>query len=132
MKVKISSSIFSVITAPINDHTDTDEVNVESSKRHVGAYLYDHSKIVLTEITNRFVFHIVETTSYTHVETESTDATSVHQTPTDLYGRGAAELIKELFYLANYQLNRLGSAPLGGILAGSYDEARELLAEAAR
>ena len=121
MNVETTVSVYSVVT--VGRGGDTEERVNERTQR----YLYDHTTIVESyhDEHDRLSFFIVKTT----VSSDDID----HETGADkVHGRDTKKLIKEVFYLANYQLDRIASGLGGGIIAGSLFEAQQLLVEAAR
>jgi len=111
MRHELSVSVYSVITQRAEFEADPTDGPV-GEQRRLQAYLYDHTTIVESHGNDNYVYTIVKTTAV------------------DCYNRAPGAVIDQAFYLANYQLDRLGSGLIGGILAGSYDEAQALLADA--
>ena len=119
MNVQVSASVFSVVTqrAGLRPHVDL--------RDELQAYLYAHTEIIeefagLGE--GGYVYYIVKTTATDIIDSETRRSAQSSQ----------RDLVQEAFYLANYQLDRLSSGLIGGILAGSKSEAERLLGETVR
>lgn len=118
MNVETSVSVYSLVT-DTSEATGPESFAIAKSRRRIEAYLYGHTTIVDSYDGGKYVFHIVKTTVNLDVDSET-------KQPTHTSDRDA---VREAFFLANYQLNRFSSGLIGGILAGSRNEAQALLAE---
>lgn len=110
MHVHLSCDVYSVLTARIGELSA------------VEALLYGHTTVVDThEAGGHYLFVIVKTTATQVVE---------HK---DGHGVGASvgtHVTDEAFRLANVTIQRCASGLVGGIIAGSREEAEELVSDA--